>query len=119
MPKKTATRTKKTIRWKTAAPSAPIQGELFNADTPTIEVTLRVPSGTPITIGKQNGGTQEVSLSEALRKVANASKEELRAAITGAKLQSQQLIGLCTVIHGNLYHLAAIGSKVANKPRPK
>lgn len=95
-----------------------LQSDFFSSDG-TIEVTLKLPAGIPITIGKAKGETetkiQEISTIDALRKLASSSKEELRAAMNSAKLQSQQLIGLCTVMHGNLYHLAAIGAKVTGR----
>jgi hypothetical protein len=105
------------------APSA-IQGSLFDLDKmeqPNIEVTLRVPRGVPITIGAkpQNAAAQEepLSLEKALARLASASKDELRAAMAATQLQSQQIIGLCTVLHGNLYRLASIGAKVSRKNR--
>lgn len=111
------------IQWKTKDPTGAggaVQGELFDAACQgagqAVEVTLRVPAGTPITIGNQKAtGPAEISVTAALQKLAGASKEELRAAMASAKLQSQQIIGLCTVLHGNLYHLAAIGAKVRSR----
>lgn len=122
---RTATK-KKNVQWKTSPPApgrshsaGPVQGELFGKDSPTIEVTLRVPSGTPITIGNAGGAQapREISVADALQKLAKASKEELRTAMASARLQSQQIIGLCTVLHGNLYHLAAIGAKVTGRAK--
>jgi hypothetical protein len=108
----------------------PNQPELFDSvgmanPAPTVEIHLRMPTGTSLTIGQGQGqggantpGQATPNNPVGAAKLLSAlNREQLREALLGAKLSAAEVINLATVIHGILYPLAAIGAKVTRGRR--
>jgi len=117
MPKKPASNPKSKAVKKRKAPQW-AQPDLFDTH-PQVEVTLRIPSGTSITVGTPcqapSAPTSAISNSEMFRHLGKLSREDIRRALNDARLPAGAIINLATVIHGPLYHLSAIGGKVTKR----
>lgn len=106
---------------KKAAKTIPGQRELFDLfemeqPAPQVEIFLRVPSGTPVTIGGNPttacAPAASTAKSNPLKTLATMDKEALREEVRKSGLSASELINLTTTLHGVLYKLAAIGAKV-------
>jgi hypothetical protein len=116
---------KKSAR-KRVDPRQPELFDMFQLSHPQpaqIEVTLRVPSGTPITIGDARQMAPAPALippvkpHPGLKELSRMSKEDLRTAVQNAGLNASEIIVLTSALHGCLYRLAAIGGKVTTSKK--
>jgi hypothetical protein len=97
-----------------------------------LNLNLKVPAGSAVTIchnnnGSNIGGTnhtpnthtapqpQPQAHASRLRELGKLNREQLRKALTNARLNAAALINLSSALHGSLYPLVAIGGKVAKR----